>query len=536
METTKGDSTQAAHQPDGSSSHDVPAAQPPGQHVEVETVEPVHTQTEAEQIQVQLLQEQQQQFIAAPAPAFPQQYPDYVNAQQYGYQHYVVDPQQQQQFQQQQYYQFGPNQTQNYQQYYGAPAPALIPGQAMSQDYSNYGSEAPFQQQQQRLYPQSPRLDDKDGHILTNGSRRTVMDKREASECLEKYLCCCCPKNKKHRMICGGVVLVVLITISVLLGLYFPRMPEISVFAIDLSSIGQSGSPYSFSYTDKVNPGLNNLNFQMNLSMTLGSFNPNSYDLNVQHMDLVARMMVNQSIVYDKFTMPLSTLIPAKYITGAAPTPPAGYSPSNSSIIGTASYGTILFPAKTRVNFTMVFLLNYTVDSNVGILHDPTILEIASSCGVTASSIVGRRPMKIHYDATSVIPSLSLFGSPSISNDIGIKCPFSVEQITAVVRAVQGGQDVMDALHNVFGGDSKIPPPPIVPDTPLSSSSSSSSTTTAAVTASASGTDSAIASTTSEAGSQATDVATTRTLTTITTTTTTTTRPATTTGAVTTSS
>ncbi|KAJ3054662.1 hypothetical protein HDU99_007730, partial [Rhizoclosmatium hyalinum] len=199
---------------------------------------------------------------------------------------------------------------------------------------------------------------------------------------IEKYLCCCCPKSRKGRFICGGVTLVVLIIVGVLLGIYFPRMPQIKVYDIDLSNIFGSDSPYQFTVDDPANPNYNQMNFKMNLTMHVGTYNPNPYDMYIDKISLKAYMVVNTSVVYSPYlTTPLISYGSLVKAIGYAPakTDPNWYG-NNNSLVGTSGYGSIVFPAKSTVNFTMLFLLDYTPDKQLGLLSDPTVLEIASAC------------------------------------------------------------------------------------------------------------------------------------------------------------
>ncbi|KAI9343599.1 hypothetical protein BDR26DRAFT_1006303 [Obelidium mucronatum] len=444
----------------------------------------------------QPMQPQQQQYApqayfqpAPPPAAYAQQQQQYNPQINYGnqqqQQYYQPQPQPQQymynnqvqpqQQQQQQYYGYQPQHPQHYQpqqQAYGAKQPAYNNHQY--DDVNRAGnSESTTPLQARRGY--------NDYEMDNLGKGATVQKEKtgiykyipsippQYQAMLERYLCCCCPKNKKHRMICCGAVVVVLIILGVIAYLFLPRYPEIKVYGIDLSNIGSSNSPYSFSYADPSKPDLNQMNFKMNLTMTLGTYNPNSYDFNVEQIDLIARMMVNRSVVFEnRLTTPLTSFQELVNMIGLPPTT-AGYYGKNDSIVGTSHYGNIVFPARKTVNYTMLFLLDYTPDPKLGLLKDPTILEIASVCGINSKSGV-QRPMIIHYAATSIITSLKSLGfNPVLENDIKIKCPFSQDQITAVIRSVQNGKSIMDALSTVFGGgEGSVAPPPVIqiPDTP----------------------------------------------------------------------
>ncbi|KAJ3023900.1 UNVERIFIED_CONTAM: hypothetical protein HDU68_008408 [Siphonaria sp. JEL0065] len=291
--------------------------------------------------------------------------------------------------------------------------------------------------------------------------------RRQRKPAVEKYLGCCLPKKKKHRVVCGVVTLTIVIVVAVLLGLFIPRYPDIKVYGIDLTNLRSTNTPYLFTFKDPENPNFNELRLRMNLTMSVGTFNPNFYDLNVDHIDLTAQMLANTTVLNNPLmTRSLSGIGGLVQVVGPSPTPTIpNYKPSYSGHIGTSYYGNIIFPSKSWVNYTMIFQLDYTPDPQVGILADPTILEIANACGITSTNGKGRT-MKIHYDAASTISSLKAIGfTPDLVGDLSILCPFSPDQFNAVVRKVQGGQDPFKAIQDVFGGgnpEATIAPPPIV--------------------------------------------------------------------------
>ncbi|KAJ3198281.1 hypothetical protein HDU82_001247 [Entophlyctis luteolus] len=257
-------------------------------------------------------------------------------------------------------------------------------------------------------------------------------------------------------MICCAVVVVVLIVLGVIAYVYIPRYPQIKVYSINLSNFGSTNTPYSFTVADSSNPDYNTLRFRMNLTMNLGTYNPNPYDFDVTEIDLSALMMVNKSVITNALlTTPLSSF---STLVDLIP-PPANHTtactnPSYSPQIGTASHGAVVFPAKQTVNYTMLFLLDYSPDPNCGLLYDPTINEIASACGITSRD-ESQRPMDIRYNAQSTISSLQSLGfTPTISGDIHINCPFSNTSIKAVVADVESGMSIMAAIESVFGGSS----------------------------------------------------------------------------------
>ncbi|KAJ3240930.1 hypothetical protein HDU81_002433 [Chytriomyces hyalinus] len=262
--------------------------------------------------------------------------------------------------------------------------------------------------------------------------------------------------ERQGRIICGTVTALVLTVVGVLLFFFIPRFPQIEVNNINLDNFASGAFTFS---TPNDNGNLNQLRIGLNLSMDLSTFNPNIYGLQVDKLDLTAQVTVNTSYVFDPRKTsnlasaypPLVALINKNGKPPLAANIPAGYSPSNNSQIGTATYGSIYFPPKTWINYTMIFVLDYTPDPYVGLLGDPTIKEIADICGVTSRYSPPGRPMKIHYEAKSTIPALKPIGyAPAISNDISINCPISQSQIQAVVAAVQNGEDAMTALKQVL--------------------------------------------------------------------------------------
>ncbi|KAJ3240920.1 hypothetical protein HDU81_002423 [Chytriomyces hyalinus] len=272
----------------------------------------------------------------------------------------------------------------------------------------------------------------------------------------EQYLCCCCPKSKKGRFICAFVVAIIVIGLGVLVYLFVPRFPEIKVLNINLQNFDSGAFTFS---TPNNNGNLHEMRIGLNLTMDVSTYNHNRYGLNVERIDLTALMMVNLTYVYDpRKTSALGSAFPQLASTVAKTgSPPLasqkqpGYSPSNSSQIGTSLVSGIFFPAMTGINYRMIFVLDYTPDPYVGLLKDPTVMEIADACGITSRYSPPGRPMKIHYDARTTIPLLKPIGyAPSVTNDISIACPIQQAQIEQIINAVQSGQDPVTALKNAL--------------------------------------------------------------------------------------
>ncbi|KAI9343596.1 hypothetical protein BDR26DRAFT_858387 [Obelidium mucronatum] len=379
---------------------------------------------------------------------------------QYYYQQqqlYAANPQQYQQYQQQYQAQFG-NSSASSQGHKNQ----IVPGPGANSTASVHSTEKPD------ATPRNGGLGATASHRTSNSTPTPQKDPLVPPKLqkyinpkqqlwLEKYLCCCCPSRKRHRLICCGFLVVILIAVILLLYFYLPRFPDTKVYSINIMDIANSNTPYSFTYKDPANPNLNDVIFKMNLSMSVGTYNPNLYGLNVDRIDLMAQLMVNTTYVFN----PLMTTSLQSYgsLVQAIGPPPKNPNPQyvgkNDSIIGSASREAIYFPSREWVNYTMMFEFSYTPDPQIGLLADPTILELADSCGITSRYKPAGRAMKIQYTATSTISSLKALNyAPSLSNSLYIKCPFSSEQINLVIQEVKDGKSPYDAIREVFGGGS----------------------------------------------------------------------------------
>ncbi|KAJ3028510.1 UNVERIFIED_CONTAM: hypothetical protein HDU68_001506 [Siphonaria sp. JEL0065] len=369
------------------------------------------------------------------------------------------------------------NQQQNRFSYPTSPSPHLYfpttPNNSSASSRTSTPHVQHYQQYQQFHQPGThTRVEDRVQSLLLRDlpvlSPAEDIDQEKGQQSSKKRKCFPCLKTKKHWLICITVSLLVVVTVGVLAFFYIPRFPDIKVYSLDLSNVGTTNTAYSFTFTDPANRNLNQIRLQMNLTMHVGTFNPNLYDLKVDAITVVARLLVNTSIVYDALkTNALSSFgglvsLVASTTGGNVTKFDPAYSGKNDSVIGTASTAQgqhLLFPPKEWTNYVLLFLLDYTPDPQLGLLHDPTILEIASACGITSrsagNSTARSRLMKVRYTATSTIPALQAIGySPLLSNDMWIGCPFGEDQISSVIERVQGGEDVFDAIQQVFGGSS----------------------------------------------------------------------------------
>ncbi|KAJ3127253.1 hypothetical protein HK100_009848 [Physocladia obscura] len=437
----------------------------------------------------QYVQQQQQQQSYPDQQLSPFSNPNISNN---AYSAYNAYPQQQQQpymdgqqyMMNQQQQQYGYNPQQQFQQQQQQSQKSLPPWNEEYGQGGDLASNAPLRSALQNEYEMGPvsGYNEKGG---LGGSQKDgffAFLPAPMQRFAEKMGRCCCPVNKKHRIICWSVVVVVVVLLSVLGYLYIPRylkengFPQIKVYAINFTNFGSTNSPYSFSVANASDPDYNTLRFQMNLSMNLGTYNPNAYDFKVSSIALTANMIVNTSVVDNPLlTTPLKSYSSLLNLIPIPTDTPASYQASTAAQVGTASYGSIVFPGKNTVNYTMLFLLDYSPDPVVGLLQDPTINEIASACGITARTNT-QRTMDIKYNAKSVIDVLKELGfNPTISGDIHINCPFSEAQITAVVKDVEGGATILSAIETVFGGGAGSVAAPTITVTDGGSGSSGSS-------------------------------------------------------------
>ncbi|KAJ3354745.1 hypothetical protein HDU83_004660 [Entophlyctis luteolus] len=272
--------------------------------------------------------------------------------------------------------------------------------------------------------------------------------RRKTTSCMSPSPYCCLPKSRKHRVICFWVSITVLIILAIIIGVFFPRYPQIKIYAIDLSKLSSTNTAYSFTYLNSSD-SLNGLRLQMNLTMYIGTYNPNVYDLDVDSIALTANLVANTSVLDNELeTIPLTSFSTLVNLVGiVTPTIP-NYSPSNSCQIGTGSYGAITFLSKSWTNYTMTFLLDYSPDQQVGFLKDRMVEEIASACGITDRQN-STRPMHVDYSASAPLHGTALV--PVQSGSVSIVCPFSRDAIYAVLQKVEAGESVQAAIGQVFG-------------------------------------------------------------------------------------
>ncbi|KAJ3115923.1 hypothetical protein HDU96_010869 [Phlyctochytrium bullatum] len=257
----------------------------------------------------------------------------------------------------------------------------------------------------------------------------------------------CMPRSGKGRLICLLVFLILVAGLGVFGFFFWPRFPQIGVLGIRTSDLARG--TFEFSLPPDANGNWNRVNITMRLKMNISCFNENLYDLKVESINLQANVEVNATAV-NQARRPRD-MIPQSII-GAPPARDPNYKPSGSRPIGVGSQSLIVFPAKKNKTFEMDFAINYTPDSQLGLLEDPTFVEFMNSCGVTQPQ--GRqRPTRISYSAVTTVSFLRFFGyRPEITSQIFINCPVDTDTIVALSSASQSGNgSLTEVIQQVFG-------------------------------------------------------------------------------------
>ena len=341
----------------------------------------------------------------------------------------------------------------------------------------------------------------KDGpelYDMTNKKKRTSIN------IIMACLCCCVPKGKITRIICGTVTALFFVLAIILGSLLFPRqvclisllllfflflftpttyhflyvlffffvnslslsllmrfrLPDISIDSITLNDIVGA---FQFSENPAYPGNLNKMTIQLNVKMNVSIYNPNRYNLQVAFIDMKAYLYVNTTTLEKENVNPV-VLNLQKYVGPVVP-PVAGspeyvgnpedYEPATMPQIGFSNYSSLLIlPSRQNISIPMVFTIIYKPDPVVGLIKDPAFAEVLNVCGVLGR----KRAMNIQYVTTSTMTGFlkGLGYQPKFSGNVGIICPVTVDQISAVQDAVQqGGVDSLSALKNVFSGGAK---------------------------------------------------------------------------------
>ncbi|KAI8615977.1 hypothetical protein BC830DRAFT_1119977 [Chytriomyces sp. MP71] len=277
-----------------------------------------------------------------------------------------------------------------------------------------------------------------------------IVKNETAFDKFERFCCCCCPKSKKGRIICWTVTATVVVVFAIVLYFFVPRMPQSYVNYVNPDVHG-----FQISYVD-ASQNLNTATLSTNFSMSISIFNPNSYALNLDALDLKVFMLVNQTAVYNpKINKPLTDVVTSKGVdaVGRVQTP-SGYGNGNMSPqIATAHYGSLNLPSHSNITFDMTLSLVYTPDPNMGILKDPGVLQLAMSCGVTERSGKKGR-IDLMHQATATIGAFKNLGIyPSTTSYGSFACPFDFnpDSVSDLEAKVNAGESVSQALKEVFG-------------------------------------------------------------------------------------
>ncbi|KAI8895430.1 hypothetical protein BC833DRAFT_601343 [Globomyces pollinis-pini] len=241
---------------------------------------------------------------------------------------------------------------------------------------------------------------------------------------------CCIPTNRKRRNICLSITAVLLLIIGVLTFLFFPRIPDIQVNSINVAP----GSSFKLTPVDLTQENIN-FSFEMGMIMNIGVFNPNSYHLKIDELDLNAFTLANSTFINEQIPSPAEGLFgridPNRIKVSNA---------NRETPIGKGTFGTITFPPRTQTNFTMNFTVSYSPNQRLGALNDPGLNEIIQLCvqDPVISPTLNRTTI-VKYIATTKIAVLSYIGyTPSLTNQLNINCPFQGKAKESFINGIKG--------------------------------------------------------------------------------------------------
>lgn len=321
----------------------------------------------------------------------------------------------QQQFQEQQF--FSPmQQPYPHQQYFDPQQKLQHQQQQQNQEFQNVqaqqSTQLPHSNLKKELIEQAP-------------MEKTVMDSMiEDDRSNKRCMYLCIPVNKKSRYICLGVTFLVLLVLGIVIGLFYPRLPNFQVLSIN----PVSANSYQLSNFDKTNP--NSFKFTMSMVMNVSVVNTNAYHLKIDKMDLTTFVNANGTAINNANPSPAAALFGIQgnrvYVTSS----------NYQNQIGTGSFGSIIFPSNVNTTFTMNLNINYT-PGPLGALNDPTLNEMIQLCVES----VGDSPRRatIAYSVVNSVGILKYIGyNPTIQGSIKIRCPFQGAAQTAFINALSG--------------------------------------------------------------------------------------------------
>ncbi|TPX78375.1 hypothetical protein CcCBS67573_g00375 [Chytriomyces confervae] len=289
-----------------------------------------------------------------------------------------------------------------------------------------------------------------DDEFYTHGNDQNYIEtKGDKKKPYEKYLCCCCcPKSKKGRIICGSVTAVVLITLGVIMYFFMPRMVGNYVNGVSGDAKG-----FKIMYPND-NKNLNEMTLSSAFEMNISLYNPNIYDLKLDALDLTVNLAIDTNVWKTERAKPLAGVVGydgQKLIGKPLFTAPDNYVPNYNPQVGTAQYGVLNLPSKANVTFVMTLNFVYSPDKYLGVLKDPTIIDIAAACGVSTGKT---RRIALRYAAKATIGAFKSLGIyPTTQSGGSIDCPLSIsaDSLSELESKVNAGKSIPDALSEVFG-------------------------------------------------------------------------------------
>ena len=247
----------------------------------------------------------------------------------------------------------------------------------------------------------------------------------------KKFMYGCIPINKRSRITCLSVLFGILVILGVLIGLFFPRFPEMKVNEINIAPARSNGElPYSISKIDK-RKSIIDFSFSLNMIMSVTVTNRNFYRLKMDDISIAAFMVSNATMINSAIPAPFEGILST---TGSNRVPVTQSNFRNK--IGSGSHGAITFPPDQPVTFTIPFNVKYSTNPSVTALYDPVINELIQLC---ISPSTDNRTTTIEYSAMNTIKAVSWFGyKPTLSDKLKINCPLQGAILDKFIDGIQG--------------------------------------------------------------------------------------------------
>ncbi|KAI8898829.1 hypothetical protein BC833DRAFT_588267 [Globomyces pollinis-pini] len=263
-------------------------------------------------------------------------------------------------------------------------------------------------------------------NLSTNDSKKFSISNEVVVE--RGRRCGCVPIERRARNRCLTITGVVLVILGILLFLFFPRMPVLTVNNITLPK----GGTYKMSPID-LTADIITFTFQMDLILNITLYNPNRYHMKIEDIDLNMYIMANASQIN------AAVPSPAELVLGTHNAAPVRVNKNNlKRPVGTSNYTNLYLPSFQNTTITMTLDISYSPDPKVGLLNDPAFNEILQICVFdTVLSPTDNRTTLINYDAYNRIQILPFF-EPVVSGETRINCPFQGQAKIDFLNAIKG--------------------------------------------------------------------------------------------------